>query len=313
MIIIHVMGGLGNQLYQYALNEKLKFLGKQVKLDLYAYREAVGEDREWRALELEWFDALQYEVCTAQERTLFLDNSMKLTDRVRRKLTGRRDRTVRENADYMPEIFSMDDVYLYGFWGCERYYTDILAHLQEKIRFPENLNPHNRQTMDKMKRENAVSIHIRRKDYLTVADGKRYMEICTDQYYASAINYISERVENPVFYIFSDDLAYVRAHFDQKNMHIVDWNIGKESLHDMELMSHCRHNICANSTFSIWGARLNQNPDKIVIRPLHHDNYEVSSAEQIHGNWPGWILIDAKGKVCQEDMELRSGAGHDDA
>jgi len=62
MIIIHVMGGLGNQLYQYALYEKLKYLGKDVRLDLYAYKEAAGEDREWRALELEWLGALQYEV-----------------------------------------------------------------------------------------------------------------------------------------------------------------------------------------------------------------------------------------------------------
>ncbi|MDE6620818.1 MAG: alpha-1,2-fucosyltransferase, partial [Lachnospiraceae bacterium] len=77
MILIHVMGGLGNQLCQYALYEKLRYLGKEVKLDLYAYKEAQGEDREWRAFELDWLDALQYEVCTAKERQLFLDNSMK--------------------------------------------------------------------------------------------------------------------------------------------------------------------------------------------------------------------------------------------
>lgn len=297
MIIIHVMGGLGNQLYQYALYEKLKFLGKKVKLDLYAYREAQGEDRERRALELDLFDALQYEVCTEKERRLFLDNSMRFTDRVRRRLTGRRDRTVKESADYMPEIFSMDDVYLYGFWGCERYYTNIIHILLEKIRFPGSTNPRNQEALEAIKRENAVSIHIRRKDYLTVADGKRYMGICTDAYYDSAIQYISERVENPVFYIFSDDTAYAGEHYHNKNMRIVDWNTGAESLHDMELMSSCKHNICANSTFSIWGARLNKNPGKIMIRPLHHDNYEVSDARTIQENWPGWILIDAAGKI----------------
>lgn len=305
MVIIHVMGGLGNQLYQYALYEKLKALEKEVKLDLYAYKEAVGEDREWRALELEWLDALQYEACTAQERRLFLDNGMKLADRVRRKLTGRKDRTVRERADYMPEIFSMDDVYLYGFWGCERYYTDIIALLQEKIRFPKSTDPRNVQVMEAMEQENAVSIHIRRQDYLTVADGRRYMGICTEQYYASAVNYIAERVENPVFYIFSDDPSYARAHYGQENMHIVDWNSGRASLHDMELMSHCKHNICANSTFSIWGARLNKNPDKLMIRPLHHDNYERLDADRIQENWPGWILMDARG--------LETGTGDSNA
>jgi len=298
MVIIHVMGGLGNQLYQYALYEKFKFLGKEAKLDLYAYTKTAGGDREWRDLELEWLDTLQYEVCTAKERQHFLDNGMRLTDRVRRKFTGRRDKTVREHADYMPEIFSMDDVYLYGFWGCEQYYIDIIPLLQEKIRFPKSANLHNQRMAEKMRCENAVSIHIRRKDYLTVADGKRYMGICTDRYYTNAINYITERVENPVFYVFSDDAAYARDYYNKKNMHIVDWNTGRESLHDMELMSYCRHNICANSTFSIWGARLNKNPDKIMIRPLRHDNYEVSDTKTMHTNWPGWILIDAEGRIC---------------
>lgn len=296
MIIIHVMGGLGNQLYQYALYEKLKMLGREVKLDLYAYKEAEGEDREWRALELEWL-GLRYDVCTMEERRIFLDNSMKLTDRIRRKLTGRKDRTVKESADYMPDIFEMDNVYLYGFWGCERYYTDITALLQEKIVFPQSRNPQNEALIKAMAQENAVSVHIRRKDYLTVADGKRYMGICTDAYYERAVSYISERIHNPVFYIFSDDTEYAKARYNRSNMHVVDWNTGKDSMFDMDLMRHCRHNICANSTFSIWGARLNRNPDKIVIRPLHHDNYETADADTVRDNWPGWVLINAEGEV----------------
>lgn len=297
MIIIHVMGGLGNQLYQYALSEKLKSLGKEVKLDLYAYREAQDEDREWRALELEWLDGLEYEVCTAAERTELLDNSMRLTDRLRRKLFGRKDRTVKETSAYMPEIFDMEDVYLYGYWGCERYYTDIIGLLQQKIRFPQSSDLRNQEIIEQMCHENAVSVHIRRKDYLTVADGKRYMGICTDAYYEKAIQYIREHVENPVFYFFSDDTEYVREHYREPQMNIVDWNTGENSLYDMQLMSKCRHNICANSTFSIWGARLNQNQGKLMIRPLKHDNYEMVTADQMRENWAGWILIDAEGHM----------------
>ena len=72
----------------------------------------------------------------------------------------------------------------------------------------------------------------------------------------------------------------------------------EDSLFDMQLMSKCKHNICANSTFSFWGARLNQNQHKLMIRPLRHDNYESITASQMHENWPGWILIDAEGKIC---------------
>ena len=298
MIIIHVMGGLGNQLYQYAMYEKLKSMGKTVKLDFHAYTEEAGEEKEWRSLELTRFENLEYEVCTKEERTKLLDNSMAFSDRLRRKLLGRQDKTLKDDGKYMPELFCQDNVYLYGFWDCERYYVDRIENLQRKLVFPQSTNPKNYACMEQMKQEQAVSVHIRRTDYLSVADGKRYMGICTDTYYEKAMQYIREQVENPVFYIFSDDVEYVREHYQGEDIRIVDWNTGADSLFDMQLMSQCKHNICANSTFSFWGARLNQNTDKLMIRPLKHDNYETITADQMHENWPGWILIDAEGNIC---------------
>ncbi len=297
MIIIHVMGGLGNQLYQYAMYEKLKSMGKEVKLDFYAYTKATGEEREWRELELTRFEGLSYETCTEEERTALLDNSMALGSRIRRKLFGRKDKTLRDNGSYMPQLFTVEDAYLYGFWDCERYYTDRISQLQKNLVFPKSGNPKNTACIQQMKQEQAVSVHIRRADYLTVADGKRYMGICTDAYYEQAFAYIRERVENPVFYFFSDDVEYVKAHYQGENIHVADWNTGADSMFDMQLMSQCKYNICANSTFSFWGARLNSYQEKIMIRPLRHDNYEEMTAAQMQENWPGWVLIDEKGKV----------------
>lgn len=299
MIIIHMMGGLGNQLYQYAMYEKLKSLGREVRLDLYAYTEALGEDREWRKFELGRFRGLDFEVCSIQERTRLLDNSMKPWARIRRKVCGRQDKTVRETTEYMPKIFDMDNVYLYGFWNCERYYEEILPLLRKKIIFPESDNPKNISCMEKMAKEEAVSVHIRRADYLTVAGGARYMGICTEAYYQGAMDYISSRVDNPVYYIFSDDHEYVKTHYQGNNIRIVDWNEGDDSIFDMQLMSCCKHNICANSTFSMWGARLNPNPDKLMLRPLHHDNYEKTTAATIQQNWKDWILLDKNGKIYE--------------
>lgn len=298
MIIIHAMGGLGNQLYQYALYEKMKRLGKDVKLDTYAYQEAVGEDREWRRLELDRFPLVSYEKATAEDRERLLDNSGSLPAKIKRKLFGRKDMTFRETKEYMPEIFQMDDVYLYGFWNCEKYYEDEETLLQKKLQFPQSSNPKNADCIKQMQQENAVSLHIRRTDYLTAAEGKRYTGICTDAYYEAAVAYIRKRVQKPVFYIFSDDPAFCREHYKGENMHVVDWNTGDESLFDMQLMSYCKHNICANSTFSLWGARLNPNPDKMMIRPLHHDNYETTSASEVQDLWKKWILIDPQGKIC---------------
>ena len=297
MIIIHVMGGLGNQLYQYAMYEKLKSIGRTVKLDTHAYTALDEDDKEWRKLELEWLDGLSYEVCTREERTAFLDNSMNPFCRIRRKLFGRKSRTVREEKMYMPEIYEMEDVYLYGYWACEKYYEDIIPILQRKIRFPKSQDVRNQQCMEQMQSEESVSIHIRRTDYLSVADGARYMGICTDDYYKAAIAHMRSHLNNPSFYIFSDDLDYVKVHYTDEDMHIVDWNTGKNSMYDMQLMSMCKHNICANSTFSIWGARLNQNPDKLMIRPLRHDNYETLPVEQMKEYWKQWILMDSEGKL----------------
>lgn len=299
MIIVHVMGGLGNQLYQYAMYEKLKSLGKDVKLDLYAYSEAAGEEKEWRKLELERFPNLDYQICSIQERTALLDNDMSFLNRVRRKLLGRKNKIVQENTEYMPQIYEMDDCYLYGYWGCEKYYEDILPFLRKKITFPICDRRENLECMDKMAQETAVSVHIRRKDYLTVADGARYMGICTDAYYQGAMKYIEDRVKNPVYYIFSDDIEYVRQHYQGDNIHIVDWNGEEDGIFDLQLMSCCRHNICANSTFSMWGARLNPHMDKMMIRPLHHDNYETVTVTEIKQNWKNWILLDENGQVCE--------------
>lgn len=125
------------------------------------------------------------------------------------------------------------------------------------------------------------------------------MGICTEDYYKGAMAYIEARIINPVYYIFSDDVEYAKQHYHEDNMHVVDWNSKADGIYDMQLMSKCKHNICANSTFSMWGARLNQNKEKIMIRPLHHDNYETATAAQVKQNWKNWILLDQNGQVCE--------------
>ncbi len=256
---------------------------------------------------LDRFAGADYEECTADERTLFLDNSRSFSKRLRRRLIGRKDRTVAEKDAYMPEIYGMDDVYLYGYWMRDLYYSDISGLLRKKLCFPKSDNLKNTAMLAQLEEDadRSVSIHIRRKDYLTVADGKRYMGICTDEYYRSAVSYVNERVENPIYYIFSDDSRYAEEYFEKEIMggcdvHICDRIEGDDCIFDMQLMSRCAHNICANSTFSEWGARLNANEGKIAVRPLRHDNYETESAKLVHESWQGWTLIDSDGRIAYE-------------
>ena len=301
MIIIEVMGGLGNQMQQYALYQKMKSLGKEAKLDVSWF---FDENRQKsvlaaRSLELEWFDHLPMECCTEQEKRALLGKGG-FFGKVKKKLLPGTDRHFQETGMYHPEIFELDNAYLSGFWACEKYYADILPKLRELIVFPKQETGEaarrNRDLMERMGKEISVSLHIRRGDYLDPENAAMFGGICTDAYYEAAVRFIRERFPEAHFYVFSDDPAYAKERYREPDFTVVDWNTGKNSLFDMQLMSCCKHNICANSTFSFWGARLNPSKDKIMIRPAKHKNGQDVGMERMQELWEGWKLIDGEGK-----------------
>lgn len=305
MIIIEVMGGLGNQMQQYALYQKMKSLGKEAKLDVSWF---FDENRQKsvlaaRSLELEWFDHLPMECCTEQEKRVLLGKGG-FFGKVKKKLLPGTDRHFQETGMYHPEIFELDNAYLSGFWACEKYYADILPKLRELIVFPKQETGEaarrNRDLMERMGKEISVSLHIRRGDYLDPENAAMFGGICTDAYYEAAVRFIRERFPEAHFYVFSDDPAYAKERYREPDFTVVDWNTGKNSLFDMQLMSCCKHNICANSTFSFWGARLNPSKDKIMIRPAKHKNGQDVGMERMQELWEGWKLIDGEGKMRAE-------------
>lgn len=305
MIIIEVMGGLGNQMQQYALYQKMKNLGKEAKLDVSWF---FDENRQKsvlaaRSLELEWFDHLPMECCTEQEKRALLGKGG-FFGKVKKKLLPGTDRHFQETGMYHPEIFELDNAYLSGFWACEKYYADILPKLRELIIFPKQETGEtarrNRDLMERMGKEISVSLHIRRGDYLDPENAAMFGGICTDAYYEAAVRFIRERFPEAHFYVFSDDPDYAKERYREPDFTVVDWNTGKNSLFDMQLMSCCKHNICANSTFSFWGARLNPSKDKIMIRPAKHKNGQNVGMERMQELWEGWKLIDGEGKMRAE-------------
>ena len=198
---------------------------------------------------------------------------------------------------YHPGIFAFDSQYLCGYFACEKYYADILYDLREKIQFPVNDHPKNIKMAQEMQERESVSVHLRRGDYLDEKNTAMFGNICTDAYYCKAIEYMKTLCSKPHFYIFSDDIPYVRQRFTGEEYTVVDINHGRDSFFDMWLMSRCRHNICANSTFSFWGARLNSNDNKIMIRPTIHKNSQVFVKEEMEQLWPGWKFISPDGGI----------------
>ena len=298
MIIIQVAGGLGNQLQQYALYRKFVRLGKEARLDLSWFLDTATQEKVLakRELELTHFDRLIYESCTADEKAALIGND-NLSGKLRRKLLPFTVHHFEESKMYHPEILNFEDMYLCGYFACEKYYADILYDLREKIQFPKSDNPLNLVMAEKMQSCESVSVHIRRGDYLDPENRAMFGNICTDAYYMKAMERIRDEFPNAHFFLFSDDIRYLKKNFAREDCTIVDINHDQESFYDIWLMSQCKHNICANSTFSFWGARLNSHEDKIMIRPTIHKNSQIFRKEEMEELWPGWTFISPDGKL----------------
>ncbi len=300
MIIIQVAGGLGNQLQQYALYRKYVRMGKEARLDLSWFDEAKASDGKSKAtnrnLELAYFDRLVYETCTREEKER-LTGSDGLSGKLRRKLLPSTVHWFHESKMYHPEILSFEDMYLSGYFACEKYYSDILYDLREKIQFPSSDNPLNIELAREMRECASVSVHVRRGDYLNEENRAMFGNICTDAYYRKAMEFIKAEVPDAHFYLFSDDVSYVKQKYQGEEFTVVDINHGKDSFYDMWLMSNCKHNICANSTFSFWGARLNGNERKIMIRPTIHKNSQIFQKDEMEDLWQGWRFVSPEGQL----------------
>ena len=315
MLIIEVKGGLGNQMQQYALYRKLLRLGREAKLDL-SWFDARNQAQMLapRRCELLDFAGLPYEECTQEERAALYGSDSSAGKLSRRlhlpgKQAGKR---FCESRMYHPEILQMTDGWLDGYFACTKYYEDILDELRTLFVFPqsadEEVNARNRETMLEMEDEETFScaIHLRRGDYLDAANAELLGGICTEEYYRGAVAFVEKMVQETQggrairFYVFSDDPEFARAcSFGSRGEQVAvcDWNTGRDSMLDMQLMTHCSGVIAANSTFSFWGGRLNAREPRILIRPLRHRNNQIPDPDEMRDYWKGWTLIERNGKV----------------
>lgn len=253
-------------MFQYALFLKLRLLGKEVYLDDEII---VDKLNNTKALKIDDVFDLDYPLCSKRDRNRMADVSIDYASRIRRKILGKRLHTdtyyIEKDFDnnYDKEIYSLDNKYLDGFWQSEKYFEGIKEVVLGAYTFNIDCNEL-KDYLPKISSTNSVSIHVRRGDYV---NNSRYEGICTEEYYDNAIEYIKKHVDNPIFFIFSDDIEYVKNKYHGENYVIVEGFDNSKSHYDMFLMSKCKHNIIANSSFSWWGAWLNINSSKIVVCP----------------------------------------------
>lgn len=317
MVIIQLAGGLGNQMFQYALYLELEALGKEVKIDDVS---GFVQDAQ-RKPALAPFGII-YGRPAKKEQEKMLDASMLPWHRVRRKLFGRQKKSYFEGSKlFIPEVLTWDDIYLEGYWQSEKYFQDVREKVREAYRTDRltahlqsvgmwgavNGRPHEAgngsgitdrlctddsrkdgygdivweksaaQYLDEINSTCSVSVHVRRGDYLKPENQTLFGGICTEAYYREGMRLMRERFPGCSFYLFCNDKDWARETYaGQENITLVDLPCSGEGLteKDMDidyaefvLMSRCKHNILANSSFSWWASYLNPNPDKYVLAP----------------------------------------------
>lgn len=289
MVITHILGGIGNQMFQYAAARALSLSkGQQLYLDV--------QDFEGYSLHSGF-----------QLNTVFgLDAKLAGPELIRKTLGFRNQKFIKKlikrplfkhlrgchfimepHAHYWPQIEDApDDCYLYGYWQSEKYFEGFEKRIREDFRFQGALDSKNAALKNDIDKKTAVSVHVRRGDYVSDSTTSQIMHVCGIRYYEDAIRTIAMQVDSPHFYIFSDDMQWVRENLSLPySVTYVDQNLGKNSYIDMRLMSACKHNIIANSSFSWWGAWLNPNPTKIVIAPSRWFINSNNDSDVVPSTW----------------------------
>ncbi|HLG04203.1 MAG TPA: alpha-1,2-fucosyltransferase [Bacteroidia bacterium] len=295
VVITRLMGGLGNQMFQYAagrsLSEKFhvpllldrSFLDKRGENLTHTIR-----DLEIDAWQINASIATQEEITRLErvDRNPFL---RRIAARVPSLIHNRIFRAA--STKYNPAFEkARPPVLLDGFWQSEKYFKNIRPLLLREFQPVDKPEGRNVELLSQISSSNSISIHVRRGDYVTNPGASRFHGACSIDYYERAAARMKGISTNPLFFIFSDELEWVKENIQlPSNTVFVSHNKGRESYWDLFLMRNCRHHIIANSSFSWWGAWLGEFPGKKVMAP---------------GNWFSDPLADASDIVPPEWLRL---------
>lgn len=264
MKIIIFKGGLGNQMFQYVFYHFLKKRGVENIAGYYGKKE-LGEHHGLQLTSV--FHDIKLPSATLFSQLLIIWR--KIIRKVNKK-----------NLVIPRDIYSPERVVYDGYWHDEAFFDDQTPNL---FKFNVELDSINTENLKTIVSNKSISVHIRRGDYLKFAD--IYGEICSLEYYNDAIAFFNENYKDNLFVFFSDDMNWVKENFKSLNAIYIENNNNDKSYLDMYLMSNCKHNIIANSTFSWWAAYLNKNIDKKVIMPSKWYNTEINTFNLYPSNW----------------------------
>lgn len=285
MFIFQLMGGLGNQMFQYATAKALS-----VKRNIPF---AVTFDDPYQFAKREYaLDCFNMPVIFANPKLL---RSSAPATGVRRGIM----KILRLNADkrlfqekqyyhFDESIFTAaDETYFRGFWQSYLYFTDIRKNLLNDFSFKYKLDAGKQKLLNSIVTSQSVSLHIRRGDYVEVQRTNTIHGTCDLTYYDKAVEAVRSQVQSPKYFVFSDDIAWVKQNLsiDGDVVFVSDTN-SVNAYDDMRLMAACRHNIIANSSYSWWGAWLGNQEEKVVVCPAYWTStHKTTEIDLIPKNW----------------------------
>ena len=295
MIISRMDGGLGNQMFQYAL---ASILGQKNKTSILLDSSFFDQTEKRlghtpRKFELTVFNN-SYSL--ASKKDLLFFQQLSVSNKIKRELGLNYPKMYKEASFRYDEkvLMIQTPVYIRGFFQSYKYFIGYENKIRELFAFPTHaLDEPNKKVADIIKSTNSIAIHIRRGDYVNDATTQQYHGNCSVDYYLKAISLLTAKEKELSLFFFSDDSEWVKEQFRDLPYpkQFIDDNTGENSWKDMFLMSLCRHNIIANSSFSWWAAWLNTNPDKKVVTPK---KWFVLSEEVINTSDltpPDWIRL----------------------
>lgn len=245
-----------------------------------------------------WTTPMQYELDIFRLKANLEENIFsnklypfaKMEHLLREKMNDSKMNVVKETQfHFQPALLDApDNSFVKGNFQSEKYFESIESVIRDEFKFTKQLDLENLQWKNEILNSNSVSIHIRRGDYISLKQNANKFAQIPLSYYQNAITYISQNLPSSVFFVFSDDIKWVKENLiSDAPLHFIENNNTPQTSHfDMQLMSLCKHNIICNSTFSWWSAWLNNNPQKIVIAPQNwFADISINSQDIIPDEW----------------------------
>lgn len=277
MIITRLSGGIGNQLFQYAIGRALALKNNdELKLDTHVFEMGIEKGRSYKldvfSIPASHATSMDFQVIgipnpTRQELPFRL---LRVAYRALESVypLHKRKMIVEPSFHFCPDVLRIDgSCYLSGVWQSEKYFKQAEGVLRKELVFAEAPSPEAAQWVHTAQSCNSVSLHIRRGDYVSNQRANQLHGVCSLDYYKKAVGIILAQIPSPRFFVFSDDIDWAKRNLLlQYPTHFVSGSTIRDT-EEMMVMSTCKNHIIANSSFSWWGAWLSENKSKIVIAP----------------------------------------------